>query len=174
MTWSPLTEPQDFVILAGQRTPGIAKLEGFDSPRRWDVRRGPGLSGATLRFHGIDLAQSGKLKLFLTTEADWADWEAFRPIVMRPPLGERARHLQIEHPLLEGLGIRAVAVKNVSQPTPVDETGTWVIEISLLEYAQIAPALSAPAGADDAPEPTDDNERRIQQLTETLVRESAR
>jgi hypothetical protein len=172
MTWSPLEQPQDFVVLGGRKTPGIATLEGFSSPRRWDERRGPGLTGATLRFMGVGLAK-GTLRLLLTTEEDWDDWEAFAPVVQRPPIGHRATHLQIEHPQLELLGIRAVAVEDVSQPTPIDDTGLWEIEIALLEYRAPQPALSTPAGAANE-EPEDPLDRRIAELTETLERESAR
>jgi hypothetical protein len=172
VTWNPLEQPQDFVILGGRRTPGIATLEGFSSPRIWDKRRGPGFTGATLRFKGLDLGK-GTLRLTLITKEDWADWEAFAPVVTRPPIGRRATHLQIEHPQLEQLGIRAVAVEDVSQPMQVDETGKWEIEISLLEFRRPQPALSTPLGSQNE-EPEDPLDRRIAQLTDELARESAR
>lgn len=147
MTWNPISEPQDFVLLAGQRTPGLAELTGFDSSRRWHVRKGYGLSGATVVFRGIDLAEKGKLLIRLTTEEDWADWEAFAPLVQRPPIGERARALDISHPITDGLGIRSVVVKNVHQPTQTGD-GEWTITIELIEYRRPEYALARPEGSE--------------------------
>lgn len=163
MTWNPIAEPVDFVILAGQRTPGIAEVQGFRSPRNWDERRGYGLSGATLRFRGVGLA-SGKLIIRLTTEQDWADWEAFAPVVKRPPVGERAHALDISHPILEQLDIRAVVVTDVAQPEQ-DDKGVWTITIELKEYRRPVIQLSTPDGAATTPEPQTEGQRMIAALT---------
>lgn len=163
MSWNPISEPVDFVILAGQRTPGIAEVQGFHSPRQWDERKGYGLSGATLRYRGIGLAK-GKLIIRLTTEQDWADWHDFAPVVKRPPVGERAHALDISHPLLEQLDIRAVVVEDVGQPTQ-DDRGTWTIVIELKEYRKPVVQLSTPDGAATTPEPQTEGQRIIQRLT---------
>lgn len=84
MSYTPITAPVDYVLLAGQRSPGIAEIQGASSPRRWEQRRGYGLSGATVVFRGTGLAQF-KLLLRLTTEEQWTEWHAFRPLVQRPP-----------------------------------------------------------------------------------------
>ena len=89
MPWDPITQPVDYVLLAGQRSPGIATVEGASSPRAWDQRRGYGLSGATVVFRGLRLAQF-KVFVRLCTEADWQAWEAWRPLVARPPFPELA------------------------------------------------------------------------------------
>lgn len=160
---NPIAEPVDYVILAGQRSPGIADLVGWRSPRHWDERRGYGLSGATLRFRGVGLAR-GKLILRLTTEQDWADWEAFAPLVQRPPIGERAHALDISHPILEGLGVRSVVVEDLGQPTQ-DDRGVWTIEIALIEYRRPVIQLSTPDGATTTPEPQTEGQRIIAELT---------
>lgn len=166
-SWNPLSQPQDYAILAGQRTPGVCRVEGFANRARWDIRQGPALSGARLRYKGFEPAQ-GKLVLTLTTVQDWADWWAFAPTVRRAPVGERATHLQIEHPILASLDIRAVAVASVTQPAPVDERGTWSIEIALIEYLEPLPAVSTPKGANSG-ETLTENERRIQANTLTIA-----
>ena len=47
---------QDYIVLAGQRSPGLAVVRGSDSPRKWDVRNGYGFSGATIVYTGLGLA----------------------------------------------------------------------------------------------------------------------
>lgn len=162
MTFNPITEPVDFAILAGVRTPGICEVQGFKIPLRWDERRGYGLSGATLRFRGIALSR-GKLILRLYTEQHWTDWETFAPIVQRPPLGERAHSLEISHPILEDLGVRSVVIESVSQPTQTAD-GVWTIEIALIQWQRPQIALSTPAGATPEPEPQNERQVIIRQL----------
>lgn len=161
MTWDPITDPVDYVMLAGRRTPGLAELTGFASPRRWDERRGYALSGSTVVFRGIGLAR-GKLVIRLYSEQDWADWHAFAPVVQRPPPMERPRALEIVHPITEGLGVRAVVVEDVTQPTQTGH-GEWTIEITLLEFRRPTIALAVPDAAQE--QPVDPVDRYIEQLT---------
>lgn len=171
--WSPLSAPQDYATIAGQRTPGICRVEGFRTRARWDIRQGPALTGARLRYRGFEPAQ-GKLILTLTTPEDWAAWWSFAPIVRRAPLGERATHLEIDHPILAAMDIRAVAVASVGQPTPVDDRGTWSIEIELIEYLEPLPAVSTPDGADTGEaEAMTENRTRIAALTAAVARAAA-
>lgn len=169
----------DHVILAGQRSPGIARLEGADSPRRLIKRRGFGLSGATVRFAGIELSEF-KLQIDLLTSEDWEAWNEWRPLVQRPPAPDvdalrsaittdalnavlrrtRAHALDIEHPFLEDLGIRSVLIANVSQPKAIDDKGTYRIEISMCEYRRPVYALSAPAGSSEVAETAEERELR--------------
>lgn len=168
MTFNPISEPQDFAIVAGVRTPGICEIVGFKSTLRWDERRGYGLSGATLRFRGIALAR-GKLILRLYTDQDWADWDTFAPLVARPPLGERAHSLEISHPILEDLGVRSVVVESVGQPTQSSESGgVWTIEIALIQWQRPIIAVSTPAGATPEPEPQNERQVLIRQLGNTV------
>jgi hypothetical protein len=172
MSFDPLRSPIDYVVLAGRRSPGLAELQGFSSPRRWDERRGYALSGGTLVFRGIGLSR-GKLLLRLLSEQDFEDWRAWSEIVQRPPLGERARSLEIQHPILEDLGIRAVVVEDVKQPAQTAD-GEWTVEIALIEWRRPQLALSRPDSSEDRPpEPADPAERALQTLTGALSRVAA-
>lgn len=162
---NPITNPTDFVILAGRRSPGIAEVTSADSPRRWDERRGYGLSGARTIFRGTGLAYP-KLLLRLYTPEDFEAWNEWRPLVQAPPAGERPRALQIEHPFLEDLGIRAVNVKNVKQPVQTGD-GEWTVEIEMIEYREPVPALAAPRGTTNGP-PLTPNQLEILDLTSQL------
>lgn len=162
--WNPLTSPVDYVVLAGQRSPGLATLDGWGSPRQWDERRGYGVTGATVVYKGTKLAR-GRLSIRLITEADWEAWEAWRPLVQRPPSDQRPRALDIQHPVLEGLGIRSVVVEDVSQPAPTGDTGEYTIEIKLLEFREPQRAVVRPRGSQNRPQPVDPVDRYIEQLT---------
>lgn len=151
MAWNPNTEPVDYAELGGQRTPGICEVIGANSPRQWDEGRGPGLSGARLRFRGQRLSRF-MLRLSLTSDQDFADWEAFKPTVQPPrpdveafnravERGERPgglvdlrrRALDIVHPITEDVGIRSVVVEDVSGLQQTDN-GVWTVEIKVIEY----------------------------------------
>lgn len=169
MTWNPNTDPVDFAELGGQRTPGICEVIGAGSPRQWDEGRGPGLSGARLRFRGLRLGKP-MLRIKLVSEQDFADWEAFRSVVQRPPLGERPRALDIVHPILEDVGIRSVVVEDVSQLTQTDN-GEWTVEIKLIEYR---PPVRAAATIDGSTQATADPlDAEIEDLTRVLRDELA-
>jgi hypothetical protein len=172
VTFNPISAPIDYVVLAGRRSPGLAELQGFGTPRRWDERRGYGNSGGTLIYRGVALAR-GKLLLRLISDQDFEDWAAWSELVQRAPLGERARALDISHPILEDLGIRSVVVEDVKQPTQTAD-GEWTIEIPLIEYRPPQRALSRPDGSEDRPpEPADNAERGLQTLTGVLNRVAA-
>jgi hypothetical protein len=219
VTFQPLTEPVDFILLAGKRSPGIAEFIGAGSPRRWDERKGYGRGGAFVVYRGNGLAHFA-VQIRLYTDADWADWHAWAPIVHRPPVdlaaqraaqgptaigagiaglggsaqqgssagagiagtsgaavgatrpprqtpitpfGERPRALEIWHPILEDLGIRAVVVENVLQPVQTAD-GEWTHEIKFIEYRRPQLALARPDGAQTTPQPQTERERQMQEL----------
>lgn len=54
--------------------------------------------------------------------------------------------MAIEHPLLTDLGINAVVVEEVTQPTRVDDSGIWLITISFIEYRRPRPQLETASG----------------------------
>lgn len=83
------------------------------------------------------------------------------------PFGERPRALEIWHPILEDLSIRAVVVEDVSQPEQTGH-GEWTIKISLIEYRPPMLALARPEGAQARPQVTDPYDREIEGLTNQL------
>ena len=170
MTFNPILQPVDKVIIGGAESPGIATIRDANSPRRLVERNGVGLSGATVRYQG-QLLSHPVVELRLYTEQDWTDWATFRETVQPPPLGERARALAIEHPILEDLGITSVLVKDVKQPVREDETGVWLIVIELIEFRRPVFQASAPDGAQAGPE--DPIDIQIAALTAEVDRRAA-
>jgi hypothetical protein len=130
--------------------------------RRWDEREGFGISGAFSVFKGRGLAHFS-VKLRLYSVEDWDGWDAFKPIVDKLPTrrggtGKDSGVLDIWHPLLESLDIKAVAAAEVGQPEQTD-SGEWTIEIKFLEFRYPKIALAKPDAA--AATPVDPVEEQI-------------
>lgn len=140
MTWDPQLDPVDYVEIAGRRSPGIAEVIGAGSPRQWDEARGPGLSGARLRFRGLRLSHF-IIRITLRETVDFEGWEAWRDVVQRPPLGERPRAQDIVHPVLEDAGIRSAVVEDVSGLEQIDD-GVWTVEIKMIEHRPVVRAAA--------------------------------
>lgn len=147
--WNPIREPRDKILLGGHASPGVCEIVGASSPRNYEERVGPGLSGAIVVFRGIRPSHFS-VKFRLVGETDWSDWNAFQRIVYRPPIGKRPRPLDIVHPLLAGVGIAAVVIEDVIAPVQVDD-GIWEAELKLIETRKLKRALSKPQGGQDTP-----------------------
>lgn len=161
MTFNPNVTPTNKATLAGVQTPGYCEITAASSPRRWDVRKGPGTSGARSIFRGLDIAKI-TMRLRLTTPQDFADWATFRPIVMAVPRGNRG-YLDIVHPVLAELDISTVGVEDVGLLTR-GEQGEWYVEIKFIEHRRPRPGLASPDGSDTEPTPLDPLEVEIQAL----------
>lgn len=177
MGWNPLQHPIDYILLAKQKSPGIAVVgqgKPADAPSKWDERQGYGLSGAWLFYTGDGLAHFNVL-LKLYTVADWNNWHAWKKLVMRRPLTKadaaggilpRPKALDIWHPILEELGIKSVVVENRIQPQLTDETGEWTIEIVFAQFRQPKPAFAKPEASQA--QPVDPLDAKILANAETM------
>ena len=160
MSWNPITQPQDKVILADRVSPGLCEITGAANLRKWDELESYGASGALLVYRGLKLAHFS-IVLSLYTEADWTEWAAFRPLVMRPPIGKRPRALTVVHPVLNEVDITALVVESVEAPAQ-SEDGVWTIEIKCIEWRKLAQSISKPDGAEaTAVDPWDLEEQRL-------------
>ena len=116
-------------------------------------------------FRGVGLCYfTVRIKLY--TEADWAAWLAFKPLVERPPLGVRPKAQDIAHPLLDHLGVSAAVVEDVTQAEQA-EAGEWIVTIKFIEFRRPKVALAKPEAA--APTPGDPVETRYIQPLISLV-----
>lgn len=138
---------QDFIVLAGAPSPGLAVVKGAGSPRNWDVQKGYGLTGATTIFTGQDLSKFD-VDIFCWEPEHFLAWQVFaRLTLVNPPIGARPTSLSIQHPTLQDppLTISQVVVTNVSQwEQDPDGSGLWSRTISFLEYRKPRPALVKP------------------------------
>lgn len=156
MAWNPYTEPVNYVMFAGQRTPGIAEVIGANAPRRWDERESYGWSGAFIVYHGQKLSHF-TVRLRLYTEQDWEDWAAFKPLVDKVPLGKRQGPLDLVHPQLAQVGIKSAAVEDVYIEELYDP-GVWQIDIKMIEYRSPRLALAQARGSKATPADPEDAE----------------
>lgn len=149
MTFAPLTTPIDYIELAGQRSPGIAEIQGADSNRELQERKGYGLGGAFVVYKGIKLVHF-KVSVKLVTASEWEEWHEWRALVKRAPTGRRPQALDIWHPILEDAGITSVLVESEGQPTQTAD-GEWTVVIGFCEYRRPVRALITADGSSTEP-----------------------
>jgi hypothetical protein len=171
MTYDPYVTPVDHILLAGQKSPGIAVVSGAADVRKWDVRAGYGLSGGVTVFRGRELSKF-TVTLKLVTAQDWTDWDAFKPLVARPPFGTKPKSMSIWHPWLAALDISSVGVEEVGQPEEDGDTGAYSIAIKFLETREPKFALAKPEAAATSPKSQDPYDQKIEQLTEEFRNEA--
>lgn len=141
-----ITAPVDFIVLAGQRSPGIATIENAEALRRLHERRAFGVAGATVIDQGGQLAHP-VVRLEFTTPEQLDEWDTWKALLVRPA-SRSTQGMDIEHPILADLEIRSVLLEGRSQLTP-DETGGISVVIKFCEYRAPVVALSVPDSTAD-------------------------
>lgn len=135
---------QNYVVIGGHKSPGVATPVKAGSPFKWDERPGYGLTGATLVPMGGGLS-SFDILIDLWRPSQFKEWDVFSKLVLeqppKPPYGHG-----IIHPLLNRspLLIKSVVIENVSQ-FEQDDYGLWTCAISVKAYRAPAPILIKPA-----------------------------
>lgn len=160
MSWDPITNPVDFVMLGGKRSPGIATVSEWADERDWAERRSYGMTGSTLIYHGGPLLR-GKITFAFTTPEELAAWDTFKTMLERPPpvapvsafqaasadtIVQRrpsGRVLDIVHPQLADLGVHRVVVERRGQLVQVGD-GEWSVEVALIEHRPPVRSLFRP------------------------------
>lgn len=138
---------QDFIVLAGQTSPGLAVVRGANVPRNWDIRAGYGLTGATVVYMGDGLAKFDVDIFVWLNPSHFAAWRVFAKRALTVPAGVRPTSLSIQHPALNDapLTIRQVVVEDVTQWEQSPEGGLWARTIKFLQYRAPKPVLVRPA-----------------------------
>lgn len=176
MTFAPFSNPIDKITIKGQECPGLAEIVGGSTPRKWEQRKGFGMSGAWLKFLGRDLAKFS-IVIRLTTDQDLADWATFYAAILKPPATRRApearQGLDVSHPVLDLLDIRMFVPEDVTQPTQVED-GLWQVEIKAIEYRgrpkmQLATVDGSATNATENPRAAE--ARRLNAENQRLARE---
>ena len=144
---------QDYLIIGGERSPGLAIITGGNKAFGWQVNKGTYLSGATVVPTGDELAEF-TVQFILHDENDYPLWEAYakkyfaKALFKVPGSADTTYALGIKHPILNGppLNIDKVVVKKIT-PMLNDGTGLWTATVDFLQYRKPVPALGKPPAA---------------------------
>ena len=77
---SVLQPAQDYVLMGGLKSPGLAIVKNIVAPRGWDKREGYGFSGASVVFHGAKLA-TFDVEFQLWLDEHWLAWKVFSQLL---------------------------------------------------------------------------------------------
>jgi hypothetical protein len=145
------SDQADRIKLSGKISPGIAIVSGLTSPRKWNIKDGYGLAGATVDFIGTKLMRF-TVEFRLWEPEHFEKWGEFSKLfeVPRIPAGAPVKAMRIEHPILAEMYISSVVVEDRTQLLQVDN-GVWACTVSFLQYLPPRKAL----GKTSAVIPTD-------------------
>lgn len=152
MSLNPINFPELFnkIILGTTKSPGIVTLSGHDREIDWDIKMGPGTSGATTTLKAEKPAEiTATFKLFLdptTGQDDFEAWPAFHGLIDSTVSGPKAKALDIYHPDLARNYITSVVKKSVGGMT-YDGKGGATIVVKFLEYKPPKPKPVTPIGS---------------------------
>lgn len=112
----------------------------------WQIQKGIGLSGATVRPIGDELVVARFLVRFFNS-AEWDLFQPFRAKYLSKPtfsvIGGVGYAIGITHPELNKLGVNAVVPKK--QPAFTNSgKGLWIGTVEFLQYRKPRPALESP------------------------------
>lgn len=152
----------DTIVLAGKRSPGVATLSGHDRNVEWDVKDGPGLTGATMSPKKIPPV-AFQVSFYLVkddAEGDdqFAAWDAFKAVIESSLSGSTPKALDIYHPDLAAQTppITSVCKASVGGPT-YDGLGGKTVVVKFQEYRPAKKVSAAsPTGSKAKPKPKDD------------------
>jgi len=140
-------EAANIFRVAGIAIPGDLRfLTPAGTPRKWDVRKGVGLSGSVVVFVGLDVAKF-KTRHIMSTSEHWTLWPTVAPIVEPPAQGVKPPILVVDHPLLHFSKITKAVIEDVVMPTPDEEAQFWHIDISWIGYRKPLPQIGTGTGA---------------------------
>jgi hypothetical protein len=139
-------ELYEVVVLGGARSPGVVqKIEGHESPVKWDVKNAKGQSGASVTLKEVPLREP-KITIFLADLDDINAWPAWRKVVESTTEGATPKALDVYHPDLAEHGITSVVKANVAGPTH-DGKGGQTYVVTLQEYRPPKPKSGSPSGS---------------------------
>lgn len=136
----------DHFSVNNEQCPGKCVIHGAGTPREWDIRKGYGLSGATVVFMGNTVSRFD-IDVTIFTQQDFDAWSAFYgKYLQKPDQGKYPRAVGIYHPQLAVLGIGSMVVEDVTQ-FEQDDTGGWTCTIKCIEFKKPKPLILRPLGS---------------------------
>lgn len=132
------------IELAGVESPGQVTLSGHDREIDWDVKTGPGTSGATTTLKAQKLVEF-TATFYLADVDDFDDWPAFQDVLLSSIKG-KGKGLDIYHPDLARNDIKSVVLKSIGGVVH-DKKGGQTIAVKLLEYRPPKKINVSPVGS---------------------------
>lgn len=127
----------DYVYIAGTPLP-CAGFPEAEPGRKIDTKSAPGSDGARYTDKGLEPA-TVKIGVKLWTEFHLEVWDEITGRLMaRRRLGDR-RPFNVQHPVLEQLGIREVILQKITTLKAGSEHGVKEASLTCLEYIQPSP-----------------------------------
>lgn len=159
----------DAIVLAGVRSPGKVTITGHDRKVGWDIKKGPGQSGASMTRTSEDPV-AFTCTFHLATPEEFDAWPAFLGLINSTVSGPAPKALDIYHPDLTSQLIGAV-VKDTVMGTVHDGKGGQTIAVKFIEYKPPKTkggspngAKSKPAAKASNPDPNDPNAAALAEL----------
>lgn len=132
----------DRITLAGVNSPGKATISGAKRSEKWDVKEGDGQDGASTTRKGKEPAKfSISFELYYDPTQgidEFAEWTEFLKVLRRPVAGKEAVALEIFHPDLAELDIKAVVVTSIGSKVHSGK-GSATVAVEFLEYSPPKP-----------------------------------
>lgn len=137
------------VKVKGVASPGRARISMASIPYNWDIQEGYGLSGASMTFKGRGLVKF-TLYIDLWAPEHFIAWQLWM-VLIRPPSTSVPLVVEMGHPVLSMLDVKAVAVLSLGQPER-QSNGMWTVRIDCIEYREQQKSLVKPRGSIPSPE----------------------
>lgn len=159
----------DAITLGGVRSPGVVTLSGHDRKIGWDIKKGPGQSGASITRTSEDPVEF-TASFFLATREQIQAWPAFLDLIKSTVAGTTPKALDIYHPDLASNDIKSVVLSTIVGVKHRGNGGQDV-DIKFLEYRPAKNRGGSPNGSktrttkQKAPDPNQDLLDELSKLT---------
>lgn len=179
MAFDLLVNPVNYILLGGQKSPGLVEIVGAKAEYEYLVRQANFTTGARQLYKYRKLSEfEVRIRCYSTDELIAFDqWRSIlrapdkRSLIVNPDAklkkgseGAVMRALDIWHPLLEDLEIKAVVVLSVGQFDQVDH-GVWQVTIRFRQHIGVPVVTQRPVeGAQATPEDPADAATAAQSL----------
>lgn len=140
------------IELGGIVSPGKVTLSGHDRKASWDVKKGPGLTGATTTLKEIPPIEFTATFYLVRDDSQGIDqfeeWETFLRVIESTVSGQKPKAIDIYHPDLASQTPPIASVCKAGVAGVVhDGRGGQTIAVKFQEYRAPKPAGGTPTGA---------------------------
>jgi hypothetical protein len=157
MTINPIDfeELYNSIFLGNVKSPGTVTLSGHDRKANWDVKSGPGLSGATTTLKDVPPIEF-TASFYLATKDQFEEWQAFVPLIESTISGKKPKAVDIYHPDLASQNPPIASVcKALVAGIVHDGKGGQTVSVKFQEYRLPKAAGGTPKGSTSKPKKAD-------------------